>query len=54
MQIILPPYSTFVLDEHLVVEHNGQQFKWNVSPFSKTNFEAPIGMFQHINEWWAL
>ena len=54
MQIILPPYPTFVLDEHLIVEHNGQQFQWNVSPFSKTNFEAPIGMFQHINEWWAL
>ena len=54
MQIILPPYPTFVIEEMLIVEHNGQQFRWNVSPFSKTNFEAQIGMFQHINEWWAL
>ena len=53
MQIILPPYPTYVNDQEMYVEHKGQQLRWTTAPFSKMNFEDDRAMFKHINDFWA-
>ena len=53
MQIILPNYAIYAINQEVIVEHNGQEMKWTTSPFSKSNFEDDRAMFTHINEYWA-
>lgn len=53
MQIILPPYPTYVTEQEVYVEHKGQQLNWTTAPFSKMNFEEDRAMFKHINGFWA-
>lgn len=53
MQIILPPYPTYVNDQEMIVEHKGQEIRWSTAPFSKMNFEDDRAMFKHINGFWA-
>ena len=53
MQIILPPYPTYVNDQEMYVEHKSQDLRWTTAPFSKMNFENDRAMFKHINEFWA-
>ena len=53
MQIILPNYAIYAINQEVIIEHNGQEMKWTTSPFSKSNFEDDRAMFTHINEYWA-
>ncbi len=53
MQLILPPYPTYAIEQEVYTEHNGQTVKWTTAPFSKMNFEEDRAMFKHINGYWA-
>ena len=53
MQIILPSYDALLLRKSIFIEHAGQQLEWSVAPFNSGNFERDVGMFHHINQWWA-
>lgn len=53
MQIILPPYPTYINEQEVYVEHNGHETRWTTAPFSKMNFEDDRAMFKHINLFWS-
>lgn len=53
MQIFLPPAATYVNEQLLYVEHNGQVIPWSTAAFSKRNFTEDRDLFKHINEYWA-
>lgn len=53
MQLILPPYPTYVNEQEVYIEHKGQRLHWTTSPFSKTNFVDDRAIFKHINEFWG-
>lgn len=53
MQLILPAYPTYAMEQEVYVEHNGHTVRWTTAPFSKMNFEEDRAMFKHINQFWA-